>query len=436
MGGRRAEAVYLAGAIPVRIVTSGVSVALALVAAVQLHDVAVGGLLIAALNAPSVVAAPVIGALTDAVPSPRRLMLGAAAVLAAALGLTAFLGPVPLGVVVAALIAAGCAQPVFFGGLSAWVDEAMPGDHARGFAIDALSYNISGIAGPAVVAGMSALLGPGAALLALATVGLLGGLLLQLLPIRSRGGAVAVRSLAAGIGRATRHLVLHGPLARVVSAGAIVTVGGGMMPIVAVLIAVHRGQSENAGGLLLTAFSVGGVAGALAIAVPAVTRRLAAFPPRRVMALGFATTGVLTLLAAVAPSFPAVVAAITLSGLPEAPAVAAMLRLRQEESPADVRAQVFVVAAGLRNVGAAGGAALAGALGGLDPSLLLVVAAVLRMAAAPILLLRRRRVLGSAPAAEPTARGPLPPPARGLRCAHGTGGDPGEEHRCADSSDG
>lgn len=203
MGQRGAEAVYLAGAIPVRIVTNGAGVALALAAADRLHDVAVGGVLIACLNAPSVVAAPVIGAVTDAVRSPKRFMLGAAVVLSAALALTAFVGDVPLPLVVAALIVGGCVIPVFVGGLSAWVDEAMPGDHARGFAVDALSYTIAGIAGPGAVAGVSALLSPAAALLVLAGSMLVGGVLLQLLPIRARGGAADPRSLAAGkIGRA------------------------------------------------------------------------------------------------------------------------------------------------------------------------------------------------------------------------------------------
>src|SRR3954468_21116722 len=124
VSGRRAEAVYLAGAIPVRVVTSGAGVALALAAATKLDSVAVGGVLIAVLNAPSVVAAPVIGALTDAVASPKRFMLGASVVMAAALALTAFLGEVPLPLVIVALLAAGCVVPVFIGGLSAWVDEA------------------------------------------------------------------------------------------------------------------------------------------------------------------------------------------------------------------------------------------------------------------------------------------------------------------------
>ena len=388
-GGRRAEAVYLAGAIPVRVVTTGAGVALALAAAVRLGDVAVAGLLIFALNAPSVLAAPVIGALTDAVRRPKRFMLGSAVVYSAALALAAFVGSVPLPVVVVALLAGGCVVPVFVGGLSAWVDEAMPGDHARGFAVDALSYNLAGIAGPAVVAGIAALLGPSGALLALAVSMLVGGLLLQLLPIAGRGGAADPRSLARGVSRATRHMLHHGPLARVVAGGAVVQLGAGMMPVVVVLVAVSRGLPESAGGLLLTAFSIGGVTGALLIAVPAVTRRVAVLSPRRVMACCFAATGLLTLVAAASPSFLLTAIVLGLSGLPDAGGVAAMLRLRQEESPTGVRAQVFVVASGARVGAAAVGAAIAGLIAGLPASLLLALVAVPWLAAFPILLARR-----------------------------------------------
>lgn len=386
-GQRRAEAVYLAGAIPMRIVTNGGGVALALAAAVRLQDVAVGGLLIAVLNGPSIVAAPVIGALSDSVRSPKRFMLGSAVVLAVAFGLAAFIGDVPLPVVVAALLVAGCVVPVFIGALSAWVDEAMPGDHARGFAVDALSYNLAGISGPAIVGGMSVLLGPTGALLALAIVSIVGGLLLQLLPVASRGGSPDIRSLASGIASATRHLVRHGPIARVALAGAAVQVGAGMMPVVAVLVALQRGLPVSAGALLLTAFSIGGVSGALLTATPPITRWLARFRTQRVMAISFAATGAFTLLAAVSGSFPIAAIAIGLSGVPDAPGVAAMLRLRQEESPAPVRAQIFVVSSGMRAAASAMGAAVAGALAGLDPSLLLTLIAVSWFAAAPILLL-------------------------------------------------
>jgi MFS family permease len=390
MTGRAAAARYLVGAIPSRVVTNGVSVALALVAAVRLDDVAVAGVLIALLNAPSVVAAPVIGAVMDAVRAPKRLMLAGAAVIAAALALTAFVGTVPIALVSVALVLAGCAVPIFIGGLSAWVDEAMPGDHARGFAVDALSYNIAGIAGPGIVAAISALLGPTGALLVLAALMLVGGLLLQLLPITGRGGSLHPRALLDGIRTASSYMIRHGPLARVAAAGTIVILGAGAMPLLVVLLAVHRGLPESAGGLLLTAFAIGGIAGALACTTRPVTRWIDRFPAARVMAAGFAATGLLTIVAALSGSFALTAVVLGIAGLFDAPGVAAMQRLRLEESPPAVRGQVFVVAAGLRVGAGALAAVLAGALSGLDPVLLMALSGLPWLAAYPILLAGRR----------------------------------------------
>ncbi|WP_375390192.1 MFS transporter, partial [uncultured Amnibacterium sp.] len=326
MHGRRGEVLYLAGAFSVRLVTEGVGVALVLLASRDLGGVALGGVLLACLMAPSVVAAPLVGAILDSAPSPRLVMLAGGVLLAAGLLVAAAAEAVPLPLVVLALLVAGCALPIFVGGLSAFAGDVMPGDVARATSVDALSYNLAGIGGPAIVAGMTALLTPVGALVALAVVMLLGCLVLQLLPITGRGGSFHPAALARGIGAAMRHLVSHGPILRVAAGGAVVMVGAGGLPVVAVLVAVARGQDETAGGVLLTAFSIGGVAGALAIAVPAVTRVLARFAAHRVMALCFACTGLGTLLAAVVPGFPLVAVALALAGLSDAPGVAAMLR--------------------------------------------------------------------------------------------------------------
>jgi hypothetical protein len=88
----------------------------------------------------------------------------------------------------------------------------------------------------------------------------------------------------------------------------------------------------------------------------------------------------------VLPSFGLTLAALTLAGLPDAPGVAAMLRIRQEESPSAVRAQVFIVGAGLRSAAASVGAALVGLVAHLDPTLLLVAIAVPWFLAWPLLL--------------------------------------------------
>jgi MFS family permease len=386
---RRSTALYLGAALAVRLCTEGVGVALVLVAATQLHSVALGGVLLACLMAPSVLAAPVVGAVLDAATSPRLVMLLGGVLLAAGVLVASAAAALPVWVVVLALLAAGCAMPVFVGGLSAFAAEVMPGDVTRATSVDALSYNLAGIGGPGIVSGMSLLLGPSTALVALAVVMLAGCGLLQLLPIAPRDGSFHPAALWRGIAAAMHTLVTHGPVARVVAGGAIVMIGAGALPVVAVLVAVSRGQHETAGAVLLTAFSVGGVIGAVLVALPATSRLMGRFPAARVMAICFTTTGVATALAAVLPGFVGAAIALALAGLPDASGVAAMFRLRTEASPAPVRAQIFVVASGLRVAGGSLGAALGAALTGLAPDVLLLLIAVSWVSAAPILLAGR-----------------------------------------------
>jgi MFS family permease len=387
---RRAELTYLLASVPVRLVAEGTRVALALAAAQTLHDIAIGAALIAVFTAPSVVAAPLIGGSLDAVRSPRRAMLVAALLLAGVLALTAFLGAVPLPLVLLALFVGGCALPMFLGGLSSFVPDVMPGDIARGYAMDALSYNIAGVAGPAVVAAASGLVSPQGALLALVVLTLLGGLALQVLPAHGHGASARPGDLLRGIAAGTRHMATHPPLARATTAGAISQIGGGATPVVAVALALALGADAGAGGWLLTGFAIGGIVGAALAPSPPVARWLATVPPHVTMAAGLAATGVFTLAAAVTPGYALTLAAFVLAGLPVAPTVAAMLRIRQEESPEQVRAQVFTVGAGLRVAASALGAALVGLATHLPAALLIALVAVPWLASALVLVPGRR----------------------------------------------
>ena len=395
-GTRRAELTYLLASVPVRLAAEGTRIALAFAAAQTLHDIAVGAALIAVFTAPSILAAPLIGGTLDAVRSPRRAMLVAALVLAGALAVSAFLGVVPLPVVFVALFLGGFALPTFIGGLSSFVPDMMPGDSSRAYAVDALSYNIAGVGGPALVAAAAALLSPTGALAALVVVTLLGGLALQTMPAHGHGASAHPAALLRGIAAGSRHLATHAPLAQATLAGTINQIGGGALPVVAIALALERGGRAGDGGWLLTAFAVGGIIGAALATTPSGARRLGAIAPRTTMAIGVAGTGVFTLAAAVTPGLPLTLAAFLLAGLPVAPAVAAMLRIRQSESPEVVRAQVFTVGSGLRVAASALGAGLIGLVAELPAGLLTVLVAVPWLASALLLVPRPRRAAEAA----------------------------------------
>jgi MFS family permease len=182
-----------------------------------------------------------------------------------------------------------------------------------------------------------------------------------------------------------RHLATHRPLAVSTLSGTVTQLGNGAFPVAAVALAAERAGSPEAAGWIVTAFSVGGLLGAVLLAWRPVRR----WGPHRVMLLSFLGTGLGTFAAAAVPGYAAALLAVAVAGLFVAPGVAAMLGIRQEESPPEVRSQVFTVGAGLRASAAAVGAAVGGALGGIGGSALTALIAVSWIASAALLLLHR-----------------------------------------------
>ena len=105
------------------------------------------------------------------------------------------------------------------------------------------------------------------------------------------------------------------------------------------------------------------------------------------MRLGFAATGLATMIAALAlgPGLVWTTVLVGLSGLFTSSSTASMLLLRMQQSPAAVRSQVFTIGAGLRSSANALGAGLAGAANGLGGQTLLVAIGVVWHASAALM---------------------------------------------------
>lgn len=369
---------YLAVATPLRLAVGGLTVALPILAVEELGDVAVGGALAAAALAPSIVAAPIVGAMLDRTRHPRMLIALAGVITALGTLVAAVLGIVPVAVVAVAVMVAGAVTPFFMGGLSSFATEEIP-DEPRAYAIDSLSYNLGFIAGPAIVAAAAAL---GSARLALvlmaasAVVGSLATLTTRLRPLAAPTGSVW-RTMGDGL----RHIVRHRPIAVITAAGTLSQFGAGGLAIAAIALTTVRLGSPDQGALIVTAFAIGGLIGALAISVRTVRLR-----PELTMGLGFTATGILTIMAAGDFGLVWTTVAIGLSGLFTAPSSAAMLLLRKQQSPPALRSQVFTVGAGLRSTAAAAGAAVAGLAAGLGSEILFVGIGLVWIASAALLL--------------------------------------------------
>ncbi|MCG2624361.1 hypothetical protein LVY72_20935 [Arthrobacter sp. I2-34] len=335
--------------------------AIPILAVQQMNDVGLGGALVAVSLGPSVLAAPLVGAALDRARRPGLLIAGSGLLSAIAFAVTAFLGQIPLPVVFASLALAGAVSPFYFGGLSSFVADAMP-DRRRAFAYDALSYNVSAVAGPALV-GLAALFFPAqVALGLLAAAAVLGALSTAAIGLRSHAaaGVSVARSVLDGLG----HILGHRPLAVVTAASTLSQLGQGGLAVAAVALSIERTGAPGDGALLVTSFAIGSLVGALWETVRPTRARLPA-----VMMLGFVFTGLSTIAAALDLGTAWTAAAIGLSGAFTASATAAMLHLRSRLSPPRLRSQVFTVGAGLRTSAAAAGAALAGSATGLSGGL-------------------------------------------------------------------
>jgi hypothetical protein len=354
---------YFASATPLRLALGGATVAIPILSVEVLNDVTLGGLLVAASLAPAVVAAPLVGAVLDRTRHPRTMVAAAGAVSSLGFGGAALLGILPTALVVLGLIAAGAVGPFFLGGLSSFVTEEIE-DERRAYALDALSYNLGSVGGPAIVAGTTAFGSARSAMAAMAAVALIGvaGTLATRLRPRPVHGTSIWRTMGAGL----RHIALHRPLMIVTASGTLSQLGGGALSVAAVVLALERTRDADGGALIVSAFAIGGLVGALATAA-----RPGRLRPEVSMGIGFTVIGLLTFVASIDWGLWWTVGLIGVAGLFTASSAAAMLLLRKQQSPASLRGQVFTVGAGLRATAAAAGAALAAAAVGLGGTVLL-----------------------------------------------------------------
>ncbi|WP_149260663.1 MFS transporter [Actinomadura sp. K4S16] len=390
IGRTAALPLHLTSATMLRVSAEGVATALVLTVQARTGHAATAGYLQTAMTLPYVLSGPVIGNALDRVARPRRGALALAACYVAATGLllaVAGRSPLALALVVAAVI--GCTEPIVVA-LTSLLPRFVPADRlSRAYGLEASSYNLAGIAGPGLAAGLAAMAGGRYAGTAVVAVGLLGLLTLPFLPFPGPsatvddavpgpaaveatadtgavGGPAAVETETAAAGtRAGALSVITGGLVvlaegRVLRALTVATtlawMGFGGVAVTAVLLAEHIGAPPSAGGRLLVAMAVGSLIGSLAS-----SRWLTPKHAEPVMLTGLVAFGASLAALAAAPSMPWATAAFVAAGIAEGPVFAATLMLRQRESPPDRLGQVNTTGGSLKIGASAVGAALTAA---------------------------------------------------------------------------
>jgi hypothetical protein len=367
---------YAFAATVARTADAGAAVGVVLLAAGGAGGVRLGGLLAAALTAPHLLGAR-IGRLVDRARDPRRPLaagcVGYAAALATATGALRLGLPVIGG---GALVVAGACGPLLTGGFSS-LTGGLGGcpDRARG--IDTLTYGVSGVVGPAAVAGLATLTSPAASLLTLAGATLVAALGTRWLPpVRVSQDAPS------GGGRAV--LLTVRPLRRVTVTTVVSAAVGGMLAVLAVVLAAAVTGRPADGAWLLGAMGLGNLVGSAALAV----RPLTAEPVRATLVLT-AALGVGYLLVALASGYALLLAAFGLVGVLTAPWVTASLATRERHAPPGRRAEVFAGMAGWKMAAASAGTALAGLLAAAPARTVVAVAAALVLGSALAMALDR-----------------------------------------------
>ena len=359
---------YLASAILVRLADEGARVALVLLALQRTEDPLVAGLLVACLMLPHVLAAPAMGWALDRTGRPRLILASSAVVFGITLAATAVaLGRIPLPVVLLILLLGGSAGPALTGGLTSQLASLVSiGRLPRAYGADSMTYNVSGIVGPALVAAVAGLTGPEAATLVLACLALCGGGALAFLPSQSRAPQARL-PISSGI----RTIVTRPILRTVTLASSFAQLGIGALAITTAVIATSA-AAPAATGWMLTSLAAGGLAGSLWWTWrPSSLRRA---PGIAMLAL----IGVGAPLAAAALTTSSLVATSVLyfiSGVFLGPATGALFTTRHVEATPETESQVFTLTAGLKITFAAVGVMLGGVIAGLAPATQLILIA-------------------------------------------------------------
>jgi len=403
----------LASATVSRLADQSASIALVLVVIARTHDPRLAGLVVAAFAVPTLVTGPVIGAYLDQLRAKRALFAANQATLAAALaGVVVLAGHAPGAVLIVLGLFAGLTAPVLTGGFSSLVPLVVPpGGLRRANALDAASYNVAGLAGPALVAVIAGAAGAGLALSAVAGIATLGLVLVLTapMPATAPGGSSKVRSAGPGpasadqaVPSSLRGAVADGlqllrdvPLLRSITiATTLSQFTQGLLPVALPLLAVSLGHPTSAGAWLLTALGGGGLAGSLAS-----ERLLARRTAPAVLVVAMAACGACLAALAATPGFGPALGLAALAGAADGPILAATLTVRQRTVPQDRYAQTATTAASLKTGAYALGAAAAGLLAGVLTArqLVLLVGIGQFIALVPFLDRRARRMIARVP---------------------------------------
>ncbi|MFI9605146.1 MFS transporter [Streptomyces sp. NPDC052043] len=348
---------YLAGAVAARAGDEMSGPALMLAGFALTGSTADASSLLAGVTVSAAAGGPVLGVLLDRARRPGRLVAAALVLYAAGLGLILVgLGRLPFAATVLIAVVTGLLGPALSGGWTAQLPRVVTGDRLpRANALDAMTFSLASLAGPALAGVVAEGLGAPSAVAvsaALIVSALPAAWLLPARPGRARdAGAVSmIGDLAAGL----RVVAGRPSLARATLTSTVTCAAQGMLTACVPLLGERTLGGAARGAVLLTCAAVSAL---VANAVLARSQRPLA-PDTVVWAGALVQAAALACAASGRPTV-LIVAAIVL-GAGEGPQLAALFAVRHREAPEHLRGQIFTTGASLKITGFAVGAAVAG----------------------------------------------------------------------------
>ncbi|MFA3875559.1 MFS transporter [Streptomyces sp. MMCC 100] len=315
--------------------------------------------LLAGLTVSAAIGGPLLGALLDRAVRPGRLLAGALALYATGLMvILAGLGRLPMACTVPLAVLTGLLGPALSGGWTAQLprvttDAGLP----RANALDAMTFGVASLAGPALAGGAAELLGASTAVafsVALITAAVPAA---WRLPARTAPGQDTRPARVAGALAAGFRVVLRRPLlARATVTSVVSCVAQGMLAACVPLLGAQLLGAAGRGVLLFSCAAVSGLAANAALA----RHPRAVAPDTLVRAGALIQAAALTLAATGRPV--ALVVAVLVLGVGEGPQLTALFAVRHREAPEHLRGQVFTLGASLKITAFALGVAVAGPL--------------------------------------------------------------------------
>lgn len=344
-----------------RVAAEGLALGCVLGAADAGRSPATAGALIATATLPQVVTGPFAGRMLDRARDPRRVLWLAVGTTAGSMTLLGMSGLDPPWSYAGAL-GMSLATPVLTGGLSSTIGRWSLDSHALS-AWDGAGYNVAGLAAPVFVT-VAVPLDVTWCFVALGALPCAAGALLIAAPARpDRRSAPRGARPEARIADAARAMLRSPPLRAVTLSTTLFSAAYGGLELALASAVAARGFAVERAGVLATAIACGALAGSVGLA------RSHRRPEPSLLTIGsIAATGVV-LLAGASAGWTALLVAMVVVGVLDAPILVGTYRARHLYGPADLRGSVFTLGSSAKLAASSIGAiAIGGAIGTRDTS--------------------------------------------------------------------